>query len=382
MTRVADIVAWMNEFAPESLAEAWDNVGLLWGDPMAEVVSAMTCLTVTSQTAREAIEAGAGLIVSHHPVLFKPVQRLVSEPGRPDSLLWELAKAGVAIHSPHTAFDNCAGGINALLAQRFGMTNMQPIRSLATSRFKVAVFTPEGDRENVLAAAFAAGAGRIGSYRECSFAAQGMGTFYGETGTSPAVGKAGRRESVAEWKLEFVCQSTALALVLEKVRAAHSYEMPAIDVYPLADAVERPSNNPAIGVGRLGLLPSRTSLRSFAKQVGESLKVDTVQVVGALGREVERVAVACGASDDFVAELEGRADVLVMGECRFHTALAAEAIGLALVIAGHHATERPGVEALAESLASAFPAIEIWASESERDPLQFLPTEPIPLSKE
>ena len=128
MTIVADVARWLDEFAPQRLAESWDNVGLLWGDPGAEATRVMTCLSVTPRTALEAIHERAELIVSHHPVLFKAVQRVRAD--RPETgMLWNLARAGVAILSPHTAFDNTVGGINDGLARRLGLNDVGPLRS-------------------------------------------------------------------------------------------------------------------------------------------------------------------------------------------------------------------------------------------------------------
>ena len=175
MTTVAEINRWLDEFAPPVLAEDWDNVGLIWGDPSAEVGRVMTCLTVTSRTALEAIHGRAELIVSHHPVLFRPTKRVRAD--RPETgALWNLARAGVSIISPHTAFDNTRGGINDGLAKRLGLVNVEPLRSSPPSAsYKIVVFTPESDHAAVLAAAFAEGAGKIGEYRECSFATSGEG---------------------------------------------------------------------------------------------------------------------------------------------------------------------------------------------------------------
>ena len=148
MTTVADVARWLDDFAPRHLAESWDNVGLLWGDPGAQVTRVMTCLTVTPRIAREAIEEGAELIVSHHPVLFRAVQRVVAD--HPETgMLWDLARAGVAIPSPHTAFDNTVGGINDGLARRLGpgRRGAAPRPSPPRASFKVVVFTPEADHE-------------------------------------------------------------------------------------------------------------------------------------------------------------------------------------------------------------------------------------------
>jgi dinuclear metal center YbgI/SA1388 family protein len=368
MTTVADVVSWLDRFAPSALAESWDNVGLLWGDPRAVVTRVMTCLTVTPETADEAVERGAGLIVSHHPILFRPVQRVVSRPGDPHGFLWPLARSGVAVASPHTAFDNCEGGINDTLAERLGLIDVVPLRpgAAAAGACKVVVFAPEGDRAAVLGAAFDAGAGRIGDYRECSFGATGTGTFFGEEGANPAVGQAGRREEVVEWRLEVLCPKGRLGAVLAAIRAAHSYEEPAIDVYPLMAGASR------TGQGRLGRLPVASRLGDFAAHVAERLGSPDLHYAGDPGRPVGRVAIACGAGDDFLRDAAACADVLLTGEARYHRAIEADALGVGLILAGHHATERIGVEALAGRIARDFADLDVWASQQERDPLRTL----------
>lgn len=366
MPTVNDVLSWLDRFAPPRLAESWDNVGLLWGDPHAKVDKLMTCLSVTPVTAAEAVSEGAGLIVSHHPVLFRPVKQIRVRSDDPQgSFLWSLARAGVAIASPHTSFDNTRGGINDGLARRVGLIDVGPLRPApARSGFKVIVFTPEADREAVLDAAFRAGGGRIGNYRECSFGTEGTGTFFGEEAANPTVGQAGRRESVREWKLEILTTEETLNPVLTAVRRTHSYEEPAIDVVPLRPESDGP------GSGRLGRLPAPESLSAFAKRVSQILHAPGLQYVGEPERVVERVAIACGAGDDFLRDAYRRADVLLTGEARYHNALLAEALGVGLIVAGHHATERPGVQDLAEAIARDFPALSIWPSRRETDPLR------------
>ncbi len=353
MTTVSDVTEWLERFAPARLAEPWDNVGLLWGDPGALVEGVMTCLTVTPVTAAEAIEESAALIVSHHPILFREVKRVRAD--FPDTApLWKLARAGIAVASPHTAFDNTHEGINDLLCHRLGLIDISPMRPAplgagrradAPQLFKVVVFTPESDREAVLAAAFQAGAGRIGAYEECSFAIPGEGTFFGTEATNPAVGQRGRRETVPELRLEVVCPADKLARVLASMRAGHSYEEPAIDVYPLHERTSEDASN--LGVGRIGRMQESRGLEEFARLVARVFAA-RVELVGDPRRRVQRVAVACGAGDDFLRDAaRAGADVLFTGEARFHRALEAEALGIGLVLAGHHATERPGVEELA-----------------------------------
>lgn len=365
MTTVADLASWMETFAPSRLAEPWDNVGLLWGDPSGVAEKVMTCLTVTPDVAAEAIEDHADALVSHHPVLFRAVKAIRAD--RPEgATLWRLARANVAVLSPHTAFDNTVGGINDGLARRLGLVDVGPLRpSPPRARFKVVVFAPKEGRERLLEAAFAAGAGKIGAYEDCSFSGPGVGTFFGKEGANPAVGRAGRRESVREWRVELLCPSERLAAVLAAIRARHPYEEPAIDVIPLHPEPDGP------GIGRLGRLPVAEPLSAFSARVAGALAIAAPQVVGEPGRRVERVAIACGAGDDFLGDAaRAGADVLLTGEARYHRALEAEALGIGLVLAGHHATERPGVEDLAARLSDAFPNLAVWASRTERDPLR------------
>ena len=228
------------------------------------------------------------------------------------------------------------------------------------------MFTPETDREAVLNAAFAAGAGRIGDYAECSFALKGTGTFFGLEGSNPTVGQSGRRETADEYRLEFVCPGPALKGVLSAVRSNHSYEEPAIDVFTLNG---EPASSP--GSGRVGRLTQHETLGDFAARVARLLNAPGTQFVGDPARSVQRVALCCGAGDDFLPDAARvGADVLLTGEARFHRALEADALGLGLVVAGHHATERPGVEDLAERIAQAFPEINVWPSALEIDPLK------------
>lgn len=364
MSTVADVVAAMHSIAPLELAAEWDNVGLLLGDSAGALERAMTCLTVTPESADEAIEADAQLIVSHHPILFRPTKNLTA--ATPEGrMLLALARAGIAVYCPHTAFDNCVGGINDLLAQRLGLVDIGPLRaSDAAPQCKLVVFVPDKDLSKVSDAMFAAGAGRIGQYRECSFRLAGLGTFFGGAGSHPTVGEKGRREEAPEWRLEVLCPDSLVEGIVAALRSAHSYEEPAYDLYPL-----RPERA-KLGAGRLGSLPAPIPLKAFAQIAKQTLPAICVQIVGSPEKAVQRVALACGAAGEFLADAgRAKADVFLTGEARFHDCLAAESQGIALVLPGHYATERLGIESLADRLQTQFPNVQIWASRREHEPL-------------
>jgi putative NIF3 family GTP cyclohydrolase 1 type 2 len=155
--------------------------------------------------------------------------------------------------------------------------------------------------------------------------------------------------------------------VIAAMRKAHSYEEPAHDVYPLRPAVS------LLGEGRVGRLPRPTALAALAQAVKVLLDAGAVQTVGDPGQVVQRVAVVCGAGGEFLGDaVRARADALLTGEARFHDFLAARAQGLALVLPGHYATERCGIEELAARLHERWPELQVWASRRERDPINWV----------
>ncbi len=364
MPTLASVLSFLESFAPPALAADWDNVGLLLGSRSGECPRVMTCLDLTPAVAAEAASASASLVVPHHPILFKGAKRLTADTAEGEVVL-RLAAAGVAVWSAHTAFDNCKGGINDHIAGLLGLQDIAPLRrrDAGPRRVKIVAFVPDADLAKVSDALFAAGAGRIGEYAECSYRINGTGTFRGSDASNPTVGQKGRREEVAEWRLEVVCPESRLYDAVRAMRAAHSYEEPAFDVYPLAAV-------PGPGEGRVGTLPDAVPLADLARRTRTALSSGPVGVVGDKTRAVRRVALACGAAGEYLGDAaRANADVFLTGEVRHHDCLAAQARGVALILPGHHATERPGVEILARRIGEAFPDVRAWASEAEHPPV-------------
>ena len=159
---------------------------------------------------------------------------------------------------------------------------------------------------------FAAGAGRIGQYNECSFRIPGNGTFFGTESTNPTVGQKGRREEVSEWRLEVICPAERVDAVLTAMRRAHAYEEPAYDVYPLKPQA---ANS---GEGRRGLLPNAAPLGELARTVQKVLGAGAVQMVGDAANMVQSVAIVCGAGGEMMSNaLAAKADVFLTGRDAF-----------------------------------------------------------------
>ncbi len=360
-----ELLPHLEALAPLELAETWDNTGLLWGECDAEITRVLTCLTLTPEVAAEACDVGAQLVVTHHPLLFKPVQRL-TDATMEGRTLTRLARRGIAVYAPHTAWDNAPRGINQQLAELFELTEIRPLRpKLIGGGYKLVTFVPASDLDAVRRGLWEAGCGRIGDYDQCGFVTAGTGSFRGSEASRPTIGAAGRFEETPELKLEVVCPKARLAAALAALRAAHSYEEPAVDVIPL----ELLAGDH--GAGRWGKLPTPLSLGELVMKVRERLGAPGTQFVGDPAWVVTTLGVACGAASDFWVDARHvGCDVLLTGETRFHTALEVREAGQAMIVAGHDATERFAMAMFAELLTERCPELQAAASQVETDPLR------------
>ncbi len=371
--QVRDVIAAVDRLAPFALAEPWDHVGLQVGaagdelrcgaEGSADVAPVvLVALEVDDGVLDEAARLGAGVVVSHHPLIFDPLERLSddSEEGR---LALRAAREGVAVIAAHTSLDKARGGMADIVAGMLGLEALQPLQPAAADVLKLVGFVPEDDADLVRKALFANGAGVIGEYEHCSWSAGGQGTFFGrEETTSPAAGAAGRDEKVDELRLEVVFPRRLRRRVIGAYIAAHPYEEPAFDIVPLENEIA------SLGLGRLGALPAPASLAAVAADVAAVLRLPSVRYAGDGSREIRRVAVIPGSG----AEAIGRgvaqvADLLVTGDVKYHDARAAQAQGLALIDAPHGVTEQEGVLRWAERLAEALGAgvtVETWRNPS------------------
>jgi dinuclear metal center YbgI/SA1388 family protein len=374
VTTISDILAAVDRLAPFRLAEAWDNVGLLLGDAAWPVRRMLVSLDVTEAVCDEAERLEADCLLAHHPFLFKDVSRVTAET-RAGRFALRLAAGRRAVIAAHTNLDAAQGGLCDLLAERAGLTDLEPLRAEPLERtYKVVVFVPAGDMESVRLAAFDAGAGRIGAYTECSFAAEGEGTFFAGEGTSPAVGPAsaeataGRarsnRSAVPEHRLEVLATESRIGAVVAAIGRAHSYETPAIDVYPLKDLPGE------AGLGRVGRLKKSKTAGQLADDIKRALGLSGVQVAGERSARVERVAVNTGSGSGLVEAVRAAGcQAYLAGELKYHEAQALAAEGIAVILGGHYETERVPLKDWTPRLAEAVD-VEVRLSKSERGTLR------------
>ena len=275
--------------------------------------------------------------------------------------------AKIAIIAAHTNLDCGADGLNDWLAAKLGIKEVVPLKSGNLPLYKLVVYVPVGYESAVEDALFAAGAGTLGAYDHCAFASAGTGRFRPGATSSPFIGSPGQESTPPEIRIETIVSAERVAKVIDKLRRAHPYEEPAYDLLLLQNRRED------LGLGRIGRLPQALPLQDYARQIGAALGTNSLRLVGDPQRQVSKVA-CCGGSGAsllFDAQRQG-ADLLVTGDIKYHDARNALDLGLALIDAGHFATEQVMVAGLAEKLETAAKErqlpLEFIASASGQDP--------------
>lgn len=341
-TTVADVVDVLEAAYPPELAEDWDQVGLICGDPADEVSKVAFALDCTRDVAERAVEMGAQMLVVHHPLLLRGVSSVAANTPK-GKVIHTLLRGGVALFAAHTNADSARPGVSDLLAELVGVTPGRAIKPILRSETdKWGVNVPPADADRVMDALFAAGAGAIGNYERCSFRIAGTGEFTPVDGADPTDGTVGEHFSAPEVRVEFIAPARLRTRLIDVLRAAHPYEEPAFDI--LALNPDTPLDQ-APGLGRIGELPEPMTLREFTQQVADALP-ETVWGVRAAGdpdQMVRTVAVSSGSGDGFLADVAKLGvDVYVTSDLRHHPVDEhLRAGGPAVIDTAHFASEFP-----------------------------------------
>lgn len=371
---LSSLVEALETLAPPSLAEAWDNVGLLV-DPRAageelSVERVLLTIDATPAVLEEAARSGAQCLVAYHPPLFRPQKRLALQR---DAVVFHAVRHGMAVYSPHTALDAAPGGVNDWLAEAFGEAEVRALfpseLSEPDAQLKLVVFVPAAAVDELRSALAEAGAGVIGSYTQCSFNIAGEGTFYGQEGAAPVVGVAGRLERAPEVRLEMVCSRRALPRAAQAIERHHPYETPAWEVYPLA-----PKAHAGTGIGRSVTLQAPTELGDIVSMLKRHLALDHVRVAAAphhtAGAPVRTIAVCAGAGSSVFERVSG-VDLYVTGELGHHHVLAKLSGGSSVILTEHSSSERGYLPRLRERLlAAARGAVDVQLASADIEPLR------------
>ncbi|WP_433021336.1 Nif3-like dinuclear metal center hexameric protein [Kribbella sp. CA-294648] len=337
---LADVVEVLDGLYDPAWAESWDAVGLVTGDPGQPVRRILFAVDPMRVVVDEAIGGGFDLLVTHHPLLLRGVNSVAATTPK-GRVIHDLIRGGVALQVCHTNADNANPGVSDALAAALGLKDTRPLKALPSEPMdKVVVYVPVAETQAMIDALAAAGAGRIGEYDRAAWRSTGEGTFRPLEGADPAIGEVGTVERVVEDRVEMVLPRHRRRAVVEALKAAHSYEEPAFDIFELAALA---GNR---GGGRIGVLAEALPLKRFAELVGERLPRTEhgVRVSGDPDRLIEAVAVVGGAGDsEFERVRAAGVDAYVTADLRHHPATEARAYdeGPALVDVAHWASEWP-----------------------------------------
>lgn len=351
--KLADVIGVLDKAYPPRLAESWDSVGLVCGDPDDVLESVTVAVDATPAVVDEVPEAS--LLLAHHPLLLRGVDTVAASTPK-GALVHRLIRTGGSLFTAHTNADSASPGVSDALAGALGLTVEAVLEPLtgASDIDKWVIYVPSENAAAVQAAVFDAGAGHIGDYSHCSWSVSGIGQFLPHEGASPAVGSVGALERVREDRFEVVAPARTRAAVLAAMRAAHPYEEPAFDIFALLS----PPND--AGLGRIGMLARPEPLRTFVSRVSAALPRTSwgVRAAGDPDMSVSRVAVCGGAGDSLLATAAGAGvQAYVTADLRHHPADEhRRASAVALIDVAHWASEFPWCEQAADVLRSSFGA--------------------------
>lgn len=363
--QLKDIIQFLEEKAPSSLQESYDNSGLICGHPLMEITGAIICLDSTEEIIDEAIRHGYNLVIAHHPIVFSGLKKLNGK-NYIERTIIKAIKNDIAIYAIHTNLDNIIHGVNAKIAEKIGLLNCRILSPMKNKLLKLSTYVPHEHSENVKEALFNAGAGHIGNYSECSFSTHGEGTFKGGDGSNPVYGEKNIRFKAQETKIEVILESHKQHQVFRALQEAHPYEEVAYEIISLVNNFQH------TGAGMIGELPEEIDAQDFLKSLKTKMKTDCIRHTNPSKQSIKKVAL-CGGAGSFLLEDAKRAgaDIFITGDFKYHQFFDADG---SLVIAdiGHYESEQFTIELLGDWLSEKFPTFALRLTENNTNPINYL----------
>jgi dinuclear metal center YbgI/SA1388 family protein len=361
---IKELTAYLESLAPAAFQEDYDNSGLIIGDPASEISAVLVTLDITDEVLEEAIQKKANLIVAHHPLIFRGLKKLNGK-NYVERLVIKAIKNDIAIYAIHTNLDNVAGGVNIKIAERLGLKNVSVLRKKENTLYKLEVFVPRENTGALQNALYAAGAGNIGNYSDCSFKVEGIGSFRPKKAANPVIGSRGIYEEVEEHKVEVVFPGNLKSKVLDAMRKAHPYEEIAYYLVSLEN------ENQAVGSGSIGVLEEAMELGDFLKYLKDKMKVSVIRYAGPPNKIIKKVAVCGGVGSFLFPDAMGAgADVFVTADYKYHEFFDADN---QIVIAdiGHFESEQFTKDLLVEIISKKFSNFASYLSEIDTNPIKY-----------
>ncbi|MFN3316112.1 MAG: Nif3-like dinuclear metal center hexameric protein [Raineya sp.] len=361
---IKDVISELEKFAPSIYQENYDNSGLIVGDVSRKITGILVTLDITEALIAEAISQNCNLVVAHHPILFKPIKNLTGK-NYVERVLLKAIENKVALYAIHTNLDNMAKGVNYKIAQKLGLENLKILSPTHKNLYKLTTFCPNEYKNFILEAMWAAGAGSIGNYDDCSFQVQGIGTYRPTDQATPFQGQKGILEDAPEVRLEVLVPTHAKNAVLQALRKAHPYEEIAYYLHLLEN------ENQDIGAGMIGYLPEAMPEKEFLTYLKSKMNLSLIRHTAFLGKKVQKVAL-CGGSGFFLLgkAIAQEAESFITSDVKYHEFFDAEN-RIVLADIGHYESEFFTKELLFEILSEKFTNIAVQISKISTNPVYY-----------
>jgi len=362
--KIRDVAEALEQIAPPSLQESYDNSGLLIGEPNTEVRGILTCLDCTEAILDEAIQRDCNLVVAHHPLIFKGLKRLNGK-NYTERAVIKAVRSGISVYAIHTNLDNVLyRGVNSKIAERLGLRDTAILQPMGEKLAKLTTFVPIAHAEEVRAALFQAGAGHIGRYDACSFNIEGTGTFRANEGANPFTGQLGSLHREAEMRIEVILALHQQDKVINALKQVHPYEEVAFYLSPLLNEWQ------AAGAGIIGRLPESLPPDAFLAHLKQCMELKTIRFTE--GKNIIQSVAVCGGSGSF---LIGRArqcgaDAYISADIKYHEFFDGEATLMVCDI-GHYESEKYTTSLLQEILQEKFPNFAVLLPGTETNPVRY-----------
>jgi len=364
MTKIKQITQQLEKLAPISYQESYDNAGLIVGNFETDITGILFSLDVTEAVVEEAIEKNCNLIVAHHPIVFKGLKKLNGN-NYVERTVIKAVKNDVAIYAIHTNLDHVSNGVNWKIAERLKLKNVKVLAPKKQLLSKLTFFIPLENSENVSNALFEAGAGEIGQYRNCSFKAEGIGSFLPGDAANPVIGSRGIKEEVAENRIEVMFPSYLESTILSVLKANHPYEEVAYYLQSLEN------ENQEVGAGAVGQLEEAMEPQEFLRFLKDQMETSLIKHTVPLNKKIQRVAVCGGAGSFLLSDaVRAKADVFITADYKYHEFFDADN-RIMICDIGHFESEVFTKDLLYNYLSGIFSNFALCLSEVNTNPVRY-----------
>jgi len=352
--RIRDILPLIEEKAPRSAAESWDNVGLLLGSSSWETTGAIVSTDLSLEAIELAQKNGYHLILTHHPCIFPKREgwsSLIDEgPEALKTLAMTAIQNKIAVIAAHTNFDRCAMEVSSKISEGLGAKPLGRVIDCAQESLeKLVVFVPADHIDSVQSAIFSSGGGQIGNYDQCRFSLEGEGSFRGREGADPFIGKVGQFETAREVRLETILPRSIRNRVIRAMKEAHPYEEVAYDLYSVLQKPSGLGMVSGLGYGFWGEFSSAIPFSGLASRVKTCFEVKDFWLTEGEKRDIQRIAFTPGKGASFMRSVIGLGcDVFITGEVGYHSALEGRRAGVSVIELGHRQSEKFFIDVMCE----------------------------------